>query len=261
MWTREQILAMAPDDSARKAGVSLAKPSTWSDTGMQKNAVWGRCQGSGKDPYKTCIDLEEPAFRCSCPSRKFPCKHGLGLFLLFTEGTWSEGSPPEWVTEWLEGRRKKAEKKSADESTTSLDPQTAAKRAAAEEKRAEKRHARVGEGLDEAERFLHDVIRQGLAILPQQTDNIWEQQAARLVDAQAPGLADWMRDTASFLHAGDAWQEKTLEHLGLIQLLITAYKKLDNLPTCLGQGHSSLCPTCPLRRRTQHHPRQRPTHS
>jgi uncharacterized Zn finger protein len=25
------------------------------------------------------VDLSGPAFRCTCPSRKFPCKHGLAL--------------------------------------------------------------------------------------------------------------------------------------------------------------------------------------
>lgn len=36
---------------------------------MKEAAVWGLCQGSGKDPYQTQIDLIGPAFRCSCPSR------------------------------------------------------------------------------------------------------------------------------------------------------------------------------------------------
>ena len=44
-------------------------------------------QGSAASPYQTGIDLSEPAFQCTCPSHKFPCKHGLGLFLLLA-GLW-----------------------------------------------------------------------------------------------------------------------------------------------------------------------------
>ena len=81
-WNAEQILALAPDASAAKAGNALAQKSKWLRLGFDSRAVWGECQGSGKEPYRTKIDLREPAFACSCPSRKFPCKHGLGLFLL-----------------------------------------------------------------------------------------------------------------------------------------------------------------------------------
>nr|WP_279163542.1 SWIM zinc finger family protein [Rhodococcus erythropolis] len=35
------------------------------------------------------VDLRGPAYKCSCPSRKFPCKHALGLLV-----EWSEGRVP-----------------------------------------------------------------------------------------------------------------------------------------------------------------------
>ena len=67
--------------------------------GATDAALWGLCQGSGSKPYQTAIDLTEPAFKCSCPSRKFPCKHALGLMLLFAQdaGRLSEPAPPEWA--------------------------------------------------------------------------------------------------------------------------------------------------------------------
>ena len=72
-WTQEQILALAPDASSAKNGVALATSRKWSSLGCNEKAVWGDFQGSGKEPYKTQIDLTEPAFKCTCPSRKFPC--------------------------------------------------------------------------------------------------------------------------------------------------------------------------------------------
>ena len=81
--------------------------------GMQRTCVWGHCQGSGKNPYQTVIDLNDIAFKCSCPSRKFPCKHGLGLLLLYARqpDQFTQAEEPEWVTAWLAKRTEKAEKK------------------------------------------------------------------------------------------------------------------------------------------------------
>ncbi|MET7305026.1 SWIM zinc finger family protein, partial [Embleya sp. NPDC005575] len=87
-WTAEQVLALAPDAASRKAGSRLAVPRPWSAAGAAEfaggaGAVWGVCAGSGVTPYRTVVDLTGPASQCSCPSRKFPCKHVLGLLLLW----------------------------------------------------------------------------------------------------------------------------------------------------------------------------------
>ncbi|MBW4639863.1 MAG: SWIM zinc finger family protein [Gloeocapsa sp. UFS-A4-WI-NPMV-4B04] len=81
-FTNAQILALAPDASSAKNGKTLATLRKWVSLGQNEQVIWGECQGSGKTPYQTQIDLTEIAFKCSCPSRKFPCKHGLGLLLL-----------------------------------------------------------------------------------------------------------------------------------------------------------------------------------
>jgi hypothetical protein len=71
-WTPQQVLALAPDPAGAKAGQGLASPRPWSQLGHDDEAVWGLCQGSGRKPYQTQVDLSEPAFNCSCPSRKSP---------------------------------------------------------------------------------------------------------------------------------------------------------------------------------------------
>src|SRR5947209_5539495 len=112
-WTTQQILALAPDPASAKAGQGLGSPGKWKSLGRNEKALWGECQGSGKDPYQVKIELSEPAFVCSCPSRKFPCKHGIGLFLIYANNSAAiaEGAPPAWVAEWLAKREEKAEKK------------------------------------------------------------------------------------------------------------------------------------------------------
>lgn len=113
-FTQEQILKFAPDDASVKAGKALATPSKWVVTAAHEKALWGDCQGSGKTPYKTIIDLVNLAFKCSCPSRKFPCKHGLGLLFLYVSHSsvfsCEENMAPH-VEEWINKRSAKQEEK------------------------------------------------------------------------------------------------------------------------------------------------------
>ena len=96
-WTAERILTLAPDAASAKAGKDLAAARKWVSFGCDERACWGECQGSGSKPYQTQIDLAEPAFKCTCPSRKFPCKHALGLFLLtVAQGTKPTQPKPPW---------------------------------------------------------------------------------------------------------------------------------------------------------------------
>ncbi|WP_211273319.1 SWIM zinc finger family protein, partial [Streptomyces hirsutus] len=86
-WTADQVLALAPDTASRRAGSRLGAAGPWSGAGSSgEGALWGLCKGSGSKPYRTVVDLADvsgPAYECSCPSRKFPCKHALGLLLLW----------------------------------------------------------------------------------------------------------------------------------------------------------------------------------
>jgi hypothetical protein len=105
--TPDQIRSLAPDAAAARAGETLSARRHWSGLGRDDRAVWGRCQGSGKDPYQVVVDLAGPAFRCSCPSRKFPCKHALGLMLLGAVDPAAIGPSavaPAWAAGWLAGR-------------------------------------------------------------------------------------------------------------------------------------------------------------
>src|SRR6185295_11590067 len=101
--TSDQVIALAPDAASAKAGAALASPRKWSGCGRDADGrvVWGLCQGSGAKPYQTRVDLSEPAFNCTCPSRKFPCKHALGLLLLLAASPDQvpASDTPDWVLE------------------------------------------------------------------------------------------------------------------------------------------------------------------
>lgn len=229
MLSVEQVLGLAPDASAAKAGQSLGKANKWSRLGRADEVVWGEIQGSGSTPYQVRVDVSEPAFKCSCPSRKFPCKHALGLMLVLAEnsGAVAVADQPAWVSEWLSSRaataQRKATRAEAKAEGKGPDPEAQAKRAA-------DRDARIRDGLDETRVWLRDLVRSGLAQAQAQPGAFWERAAARLVDAQAPGVARRVRELGEIAVSGEGWQSRLLAALGRLHLLVEGYARLDALP-------------------------------
>jgi len=230
-WTSERVLALAPDPSSASAGQSLANTRKWSALGRSDRAIWGLCQGSGKTPYQSRVDLAEPAFKCSCPSRKFPCKHGLGLLLVFAKDAASlpVGDEPDWVAEWIDGRSERAQKtleRTAAVAEKPVDVESQTKRAA-------QREARVRDGVTGCRMWLEDLVRRGLAAAQADSSADWERAAARLVDAQASGLASYVRRIAGTVSSGSGWDVRATDLIGQLHLLLCAAERLDDLPADL----------------------------
>ncbi|MEV0169528.1 SWIM zinc finger family protein [Streptomyces sp. NPDC050803] len=233
-WSADQVLALAPDAASRKAGSKLGAAGPWSEAGSSdEGTVWGLCKGSGSKPYQTIVDITDaagPAYKCSCPSRKFPCKHALGLLLLWAggDGAVAPGQPPDWAEQWLEGRRKRAEEKRTEAgasgaSSGSRDPEAA-------RRRAERRAALVTAGATELEQRLADLLRGGLAGAEQAGYGLWEETAARMVDAQAPGLAARVRELGAIPSSGPDWPVRLLEECALLHLLDRGWLRRERLP-------------------------------
>src|SRR5271170_4430825 len=125
--TTDQVIALAPDAASAKAGQGLAQPRKWVSVGGNEKAIWGECQGSGASPYQTRVELAGLATKCSCPSRKFPCKHALGLMLACAgdPAKFQNGTPPAWVVEWLSQREEKATKVAGKATAAPADPAAA----------------------------------------------------------------------------------------------------------------------------------------
>lgn len=218
------MLAQAPDPSSQRSARPLASTRSWLLTGFaEPGALWGECKGSAAAPYRTAVDLSGPAYKCSCPSRKFPCKHALALMLAWSAGSVEQATPPDWAATWLKTRAAKAVSTPAAEPA---DP-------AAAQRRAEQREQRVLSGLDELDQWLRDQVRQGLATTPKSGYQHWDTIAARMVDAQASGLAERLRGLAAVPHSGPGWESRLLEEYALLRLLITAYRRRAELPAPL----------------------------
>lgn len=226
-WTEARVLGFAPDPASARAARSLARPGRWSALGSNDSLVWGKCQGSAREPYQVTVDLNEPAFRCTCPSRKFPCKHGLALLLLWAanDGAVADlDSAADFAAAWADERASRGQRRAAG----APDPEARARRIA-------ERESLMSAGLDEFERWLFDLVRQGLAGVRAQPARFWETAAARLVDAQVPGLAERVRAMSSAVHVRADWASHLLSHLGRWYLAVRAWRGRASLsPAAMG---------------------------
>jgi hypothetical protein len=228
-WSVEQVLQLASDPASGKAGRGQASAAKWPSLGASPEAVWGACQGSGKTPYQTVVELAGPAFRCSCPSRKFPCKHALGLLLLWAGGSVEDAEPPPSVGVWLSERQERANKAEVRaREPVRRDPAAAAKRAG-------QRSDRVAGGVADLSVWLADQVRRGLGGLERGGRKELGGVAARMVDAQAPGAAGILRRAAHEVGYGKEWPARLLEELALLHLLSTAFSRLSTLPGPLAE--------------------------
>jgi hypothetical protein len=215
-----QVLAHAPDAGSAKSARGLANPRTWSDLGSTDSLVWGKCQGSARAPYQVTVDITEPepAYRCTCPSRKLPCKHGLALLLMWAANNGVvadlEAAEP-FAADWAAQR---ASRKAAASTAKAPDPEAQAKRLA-------ERESLMSAGIDDFERWLHDIVRQGLASARRQPPSFWDAAGARLVDAQVPGLGDRVRAMGSAIHARNDWAPHLLGELGRWYLAVKAWRR------------------------------------
>ncbi len=114
--TINKITELAPDQESLNAANKLKKRNNWPTLTKNNELVWGECQGSGANPYRTVFDNSNAGYKCTCPSRKFPCKHVLALMWMYVDdpSPFADGELPTWVTDWL-GRRRSSDNSASSE--------------------------------------------------------------------------------------------------------------------------------------------------
>lgn len=250
--SRSEIEAMAPDQSALKAAAGLLKPAKWSSRGASSGLIWGECQGSGANPYRVAADTIDIGSKCTCPSRKFPCKHAIALMWLHVDepGAFAPAEIPDWVSDWMGRRRKSSgtapptaaarptpgpkslEAATAEEVVEALDPAAEAKRKAAAERRAADVRRQVEAGLDDLELWISDQLRTGLGAFLAEMGERCRRIAARLVDAKAGALASRLDETPSRLLQLPAEEriDAAIVELGKLTLLARAWRASPDDP-------------------------------
>lgn len=222
-WTKDYILGLAPDTPSVSAAHHQAISKKWMSLKRRDDVIWGEVQGSSPKPYQSIIDLSRPAFKCTCPSRKSPCKHTLGLGLLYAQNAdyFESEEMPKWVKDSILLRHGvESEALIRDE----LDAEQMLERIEAKEKRLQKRIDKVSDGLHSLVQRIEELLRLGLGSIEDPYD-YWDHVASRLVDAQAPNLARLVREIPN-----RASEPATiLKELGRLYMTCLAWKNRESL--------------------------------
>jgi hypothetical protein len=258
--TKEKIEQLAPDQASLGAALKLMKPASWPTLAQDAAAalLWGECQGSGATPYRVIVSPDDVGYKCTCPSRKFPCKHVLAVMWMHCDKPerFAQEPSPDWVQDWLSRRRTKTALPPRTGSAPADAPKPAASMAAAlhdvlEEKPAdpkavmraeaqrqrlrEERETSVRAGLDELDTWIVDQLNLGLAGFAQRAAQSTKTLSTRLVDAKAQGLAGRIEALAAEIYRAPEQMRGDLvfERLAGLSLISSAYRNQDRLPPAL----------------------------
>lgn len=227
-WTDEKIAALAPNDSTERRARTLANSAKWNFIATNYEAIWGECKGSGSQPYLVQINLSGPKYKCSCPVRKPPCKHVLGLFFLFAQSSavFKYQAPTEAIQSWLNKQTSNTISNTSKTIAPVLKSEEALEQArAAKEKRWQQRVLLMASGMDELELWLRDLIRQGIANTDIQKASFWNQVAAKMVDAKLPRISTYLKETHQLILQNQNWSEIVVARLGELYLWSESFKK------------------------------------
>ncbi|MBW3542127.1 MAG: SWIM zinc finger family protein [Planctomycetes bacterium] len=221
------VAAAAPNAAAAQNGRGLLLKNKFVALNHSADeTLWfGQCQGSGRTPYLCSADFavpDQPVYRCTCPSRQFPCKHSLGLLYAIVEGRkFAVADVPEELAAKREKAAARVEKRKADSAT----PRQVNKSALSKKIRAQL------EGLDLLERLTQDVVRLGLGNVNAKTAHELEEQARQLGNAYLPGAQTALRNFTKLFYAErgeepaaaarEAVYSEALDELGRLHTLVT----------------------------------------
>ncbi|MCY9661167.1 SWIM zinc finger family protein [Paenibacillus chondroitinus] len=192
--TEAYVDSLAQNSSAIKNGKDLVKKNSFpllcqSDDGT---IIFGECKGSGKEPYRCSIDWQQegnPVFRCTCPSRQFPCKHNLGLMYAFTSGKTFIHAP---IPPDILDKREKAEKR--EEKKKVVDPEAPTAKRKTNKSALLKKIAAQLEGISIAEKLILQLVSSGLGSLDKKALQTADEQAKQLGNYYIPGIQSALKD-------------------------------------------------------------------
>ena len=246
--TEQQIQAMAPNAAAVANGRKISQKGGF--VRLERSAddtfYLGECTGSGKSNYITSVDFLDPAnpiCRCSCPSRQFPCKHGLALlFEILGKKNFGICEIPEDIQKKREKKQARNAKTEAGESgeAEGLGEESAeaiAKKKAAAAKSAKaartKKIKKQLEGLELTSRLVQDLMKAGLGTMGGAAIKTYEQLSKQLGDYYLPGpqrlLNGLILEISAFQK--DAGEEHYEAAIDILEKLWTLVKKSESYLT------------------------------
>lgn len=182
--TEEYVDSAAPNAKAVQKGKELVRNKQFVKFFQSKDEtlIFGKCQGSGANNYLPSVDFvkpENPVYRCSCPSRQFPCKHCLGLMYAFVSGhAFSTADIPADIL----AKRTKIEKRTGRKKEASQSGEKKVNKAALEKKIKSQL-----DGLALLTNITGNIIRSGFSSIDPPTFKTLESQAKELGNYYLPG--------------------------------------------------------------------------
>jgi hypothetical protein len=197
--------AAAPDADAIRNGRGLVAKGKLSGLHRSGDAtlIFGECAGSGSTPYRCSVDVMDPAkpvWRCSCPSRKIPCKHALAVAYAFALGKpFSDAEVPADLAEKREKAAARAEKKAAGADEPAVPAKPKKVNLSALKKKIETQLA----GLEVLETLVADVVRRGLGTMDAKAALEADARAKQLGDAFLPGAQGVLNELTALFRGTD----------------------------------------------------------
>ncbi len=228
--------AAAPNASAIKNGRGLVLKRKFASLNKTKDEtlIFGECKGSGKSNYKCSCDFvrpDSPTYRCTCPSRQFPCKHCLGLMYAYTQGSkFKVAGVPEDVA----SKREKMEKRVAKKKEEAAKPKKVNKAALAKKIKTQL------EGLDLLETLTHDLVRMGMGNLNAKTAHQIEDQAKQLGNAYLPGAQSALYNYTKLFLGAEGYFDDDVPAARREMVYGEALDQLTRLHSLVKQGRTYL---------------------
>lgn len=219
----EYIDSLAPNAAAAANGRDLARKGRLRNLKIARDGtlLLGQCSGSGKEDYSVSADFINPAgpaFRCTCPSRQFPCKHALGLLYACAGG--APFTPCDIPQDILD-KRQKAARRQRQTKRDEVPADAPVVKKASKAALVKKIRAQI-EGLGILEKIVLEIASSGLGLLNRQRSFEYLEQAKQLSDHYLPGAQAALRGFLLPFSAGqvdDAIQTRALAELGRLHAL------------------------------------------
>ncbi len=214
------IVAVANDKYLLKALPDTSRPEVWQNTGKHTTLVWGDFCGQ-KVSYRTSIDLDAKTYACTCKSARYPCNHGVGLWLLQHRATelFSDTALPEWLN---------VAKSHPAFSTVQFFRQTPSSPIQWKRNAAQRLHY-IRIGMADLEAWLLDIIDNGLANAPDKPKGYWMSMSRRLNDSYCPAIAVKIEQLPKTIANQKNWADIVLAELGKLYLLSQSFKHFETL--------------------------------
>jgi hypothetical protein len=196
--------------------------------------LFGECKGSGAENYRPSADFADPSkpvYRCSCPSRQFPCKHSLALLYAHAQGAkFVEKDVPTDISEKRTKIAARAEKKK----------EVADKPVKVNTSALKKKIQAQLEGLNLLESLVHDLMGAGLGTLNAKAARRLEEQAKQLGNTYLPGAQNALHALTGLFYRSQIDSESELKAAERERVYSAALDQLNRLHSLTKQGRKYL---------------------